>query len=84
MASVVAFGFWFCSLSVQTALPASGPLLTISHAVPEAAKVTLTQDKLHDEITQMRVRLARLLPLPQVVRARLAPPKFAVLPSPPT
>lgn len=45
--------------------------------------VTLTQDKLHGEITQMRGRLARLLPLPRFVRARLAPPRFAVLSPPP-
>jgi ubiquinone biosynthesis protein len=35
--------------------------------------LTLTQDKLHDRIQVLRSQLARRLPLPQVIRNRIAP-----------
>jgi len=40
--------------------------------------LTVTQDRLHREITYVRGKLASALPLPQFVRSRLAPPTPAL------
>ncbi|MEW6166710.1 MAG: AarF/ABC1/UbiB kinase family protein [Pseudomonadota bacterium] len=41
--------------------------------------LTLMQDRLHEEISALRYRLAQTLPLPRALRARLAPARFSAL-----
>ncbi|HEX4895307.1 MAG TPA: AarF/ABC1/UbiB kinase family protein [Solimonas sp.] len=43
--------------------------------------VTLTQDKLHEELGSLRAVAARRLPLPRLLRSRLAPAQTPALPS---
>jgi len=40
--------------------------------------VTFTQDRLHEEALNWRARLARALPLPNIIKRRLAPPRPAL------
>ncbi|HEY0917290.1 MAG TPA: AarF/ABC1/UbiB kinase family protein [Solimonas sp.] len=44
--------------------------------------LTFTQDRLHEESRSLRLRLARLLPLPGIIKQRLAPPARPALHAP--